>query len=455
MLPIDEEVYYGICERRSLDSPGVQLELIPDKLHSLRSKLHQKAKNEPNFRFYTLYDRVYRWDVLEAAWKHVGKRRKAAGIDGVRAEDILEQEHGVQNFLQQIQDELRQKSYRPSPVRRVYIEKPDGGQRPLGIPTLKDRVVQMALKLIIEPIFEADFHDCSYGYREGRGAKDALQEIRQNIKKGFNEVYDADLKGYFDNIPHDKLMACVRKRITDRNVLRLLRGWLETPVIETDGQGKKQPPQKSDKGTPQGGVISPLLANLYLHWFDELFHRKGGPHTWAKAKLIRYADDFVVMARYQGPRIAPWIERTLEDWMGLEINRQKTKVVKLKEDEKLDFVGYTFRYDRDLHGRDHKYLNVLPSKKSQKRARTKLRELTGPRRRSRPIPELIGEVNRFLLGWRNYFNFGYPKKTFKDVSHYSDLRMENHLKRRSQRGYHWPKNITYYRHLRDLGLLQL
>ena len=234
------------------------MDLLPDKLHTLRWKLNQKAKREPKFRLYALYDRIYRMDVLEAAWKHVGKRGKACGIDEVRAEDILEREIGVEEFLAGILDELKSKAYSPSPVKRVYIPKSDGKKRPLGIPTLKDRVVQMAVVLILEPIFEADFHGCSHGFRPGRKAHDALDAIRENLKAGRTEVYDADLKGYFDTVPHDKLMACVRMRVTDRHVLNLIRGWLRAPIIEEDEQGKRQPPQKNDKGTPQGGVLAPV-----------------------------------------------------------------------------------------------------------------------------------------------------------------------------------------------------
>jgi RNA-directed DNA polymerase len=331
MQPLDPQVHYGITDRDFLDVHDVQMDLLPRKLHELRWKLNQKAKNEPKFRFYALYDRVFRMDVLEAAWKHVGKKGKAAGIDGVKAEDILAEENGVEKFLAALQEELKTKSYRPSPVKRVYIPKADGSKRPLGIPTLKDRVAQMATVLILEPIFEADFLDCSHGFRRGRKAHDALEEIRANLKEGRTTVYDADLKNYFDTIPHDKLLACVRMRIADRGVLELIRGWLRAPVIEPDEKtGKPQPPRKSDgKGTPQGGVISPLLANVYLHWFDAMFHRESGPRRWANARLVRYADDFVVMARYQGYRIDEWLDAKLEVWLGLTINREKTKVVNL------------------------------------------------------------------------------------------------------------------------------
>jgi len=457
MQPLDPQVHYGTSDRNFLDVQDVQMELLPKKLHELRWKLHQKAKQEPKFRFYALYDRVYREDVLEAAWKHVGKKGKAAGIDGVKAEDILEQEGGVERFLSDLHEELKNRSYQPQGVKRVYIPKADGSKRPLGIPTLKDRVVQMAVVLILEPIFEADFLDCSHGFRPGRSAHDALEEIRANLKEGRTCVYDADMKGYFDTIPHDKLLACVRMRVVDRSVLALIRGWLRAPIIETDEKtGKQKPPGKSnDKGTPQGGVISPLLANVYLHWFDKMFHRKDGPQNWANARLVRYADDFVVLARYQGYRIDEWIGRQLEDWLGLIINREKTKVVNLRKGQSLDFLGFTFRYDLDLGGRGHTYLNVTPSKKSLKKAREAIRELTGPSKCFKPTPEVVKDLNAFLRGWRNYFQFGYPRKAFRDVSLHARERMVTHLNRRSQRKYHRPKGMSHYQYLQHLGLLRL
>ena len=452
MQPLDPEVHYGITDRCFLDITKVQMDLLPDKLHQLRWKLNQKAKNEPKFRFYALYDRIYREDVLEAAWKHVGKRKKAAGIDGVRAEDILDEENGVEKLLRSIHEELKSKSYRPSPLKRVYILKSDGKKRPLGIPTLKDRVVQMAVVLILEPIFEADFRECSHGFRPGRKAHDALESIRENLKEGRTEVYDADLKGYFDSIPHDKLMACVRMRVTDQSVLELIRGWLHAPVIEEDDKGKRKPPQKSDKGTPQGGVISPLLANVYLHWFDVKFLRSEGPAQWANARLVRYADDFVVMARYQGIRIDEWINAQLEDWLGLTINREKTSVVRLHRGGSLDFLGFTFRFDLDQYGRGNRYLNVIPSKKSLKKAREVIREKTGPNKCFKPSPEVVKEINTFLRGWSGYFNYGYPRKAFRDIGNYARLRMTTHLNRRSQRKYHRPKGMTDYQYLQHLGL---
>jgi RNA-directed DNA polymerase len=454
MQPLDHEVHYGITDRNYLDRHEVQMDLLPDKLHQLRWKLNQKAKKEPKFRFYALYDRIYRRDVLEAAWKHVGKRGKACGIDGVRAEDILDKEGGEESFLSLIHEELKSKSYCPSPVKRVYIPKADGKKRPLGIPTLKDRVVQMAVVLILEPIFEADFCDCSHGFRPGRKAHDALAAIRENLKAGRTEVYDADLKAYFDTIPHDKLMACVRMRVTDGNVLSLMRGWLRAPIIEEDEQGKRQPPRKNDQGTPQGGVISPLLANVYLHWFDKAFYRSDGPAKWADARLVRYADDFVVMARYQGARIDEWISNRLEDWLGLSINREKTSVVRLKQGGSLDFLGFTFRYDRDLKGRGHEYLNIIPSKKTLKKAREAIREKTGPRMCYKPTPTVVQDLNTYLKGWCGYFQFGYPRKAFRDIGNYCRNRMITHLNRRSQRKYHRPKGISHYQYLQQLGLFR-
>lgn len=439
-----------------MDELSFREAILPPSVQALRQKLGQKAKQQKRFRFYSLYGLVCRGDVLGAAWAAVRRNDGAPGVDGVSIEQIAATPQGEAAFLDEIQRSLVERTYQAKAVLRVYIPKPNGKMRPLGIPTVRDRVVQAAVKLILEPVFEADFEECSHGFRPGRSAHDALRIIQQHLKEGQTAVYDADLAGYFDSIPHDKLMACVRMRVVDSSVLGLIRQWLKAPVVEPPRGGQSPSRHRNDRGTPQGGVLSPLLANVYLHWFDHLFERGDGPAQWAKAKLVRYADDFVVLARYISPKLRGWIEGKLEGWLGLQINREKTRVLDLRQTgQSLDFLGYTFRYERDRYGRAQRYWNLHPSDKASRREREALRQLINPKQSHTPLPELIARLNRHLRGWANYFGLGYPRESFRDLNHFVRYRLGKHLRRRSQRGWRPRQGVSLYTHLEHLALVAL
>ena len=418
----------------------------------MTERLARKAAAEPKFRFYRLFWWITHEQTLRCAWERVRANGGAPGVDGVTFQMIERSEGGVDGFLAGLQKELRENAYRASPLRRKYIEKANGKMRPLGIPTVKDRVVQCAVKIIIEPIFEADFHDCSFGFRPNRSAQDAVARIAENVKKGDALVYDADLSSYFDTIPHDKLMAAVQMRISDGRVLGLIRHWLKVCVQEPNGV-RISP---KGRGTPQGGVISPLLANIYLHWFETIVS------LTAKAcgqvmSIVRYADDFVILARSWADGFLQRVEGILEGRMGLTVNREKTKVLDFREPHTtLTFLGYDFRMVRDrLFGTGKRYLTFGPSKKSMKGIREKIHAITHARNGLLTVEKVVGRLNKLTKGWGAFYSVGYPSKAFHAVNGYALRRMARFLNRKSQRRYRLKFADTYYGELNHYGMYWL
>lgn len=397
----------------------------PDNIRELQRKLYRKAKQEKEYRFYLLYDKIYRLDILNHAYRLVKANKGAPGIDGETFGSIEEREGGAEKYLEEIAGTLKRKDYKPQAVRRVNIPKPAGGKRPLGIPVIKDRVVQMAVKIVIEPIFEADFQENSYGFRPKRSAHQAVEDVINHLLRGKTDVIDADISKYFDTIPHDRLMQLVAKRIFDKQILKLIKMWLKAPIVEEREDGKKEY-KGNDKGTPQGGVISPLLANIYLNVLDTLWAVKKVQERLG-ARLVRYADDSVVLCRGNTDRILTGIKRVLDD-LGLTLNEEKTRIVDARQ-ESFDFLGFSIGMKRGL--RTGKiYPHTEPSKKALKRIRSEIKQLTTERYSATPTEVVIRRVNEVARGWVGYFRFGNCTKTMSALKGYLVYRMRIYLRRK-------------------------
>jgi group II intron reverse transcriptase/maturase len=396
----------------------------PSSVQKLQQALHDKAKESSGFRFYALYDKVYRKDVLAFAYQCCKANGGAAGVDGQGFEDI--EEYGVERWLDELTEELRSRTYRPQPVRRVWIPKPDGKQRPLGVPTIRDRTVETAAVLVLEPIFEADLQPEQYAYRKDRSALDAVKHVHKLINTGHGEIVDADLSGYFDSIPHAELLQSVARRVVDGAMLHLIKMWLETPVEETDEQGKKHRSTRNrddGRGTPQGAPIRPLLSNLYMRRFV-LGWKKLGHEKRLRAYIVNYADDLVICCRGNAEEALAAM-RDIMRKLKLTVNETKTRVCKLPG-EKFDFLGYTFgRCYSPQTGRA--YLGTVPSKKRVIRICEAISSETGRNKTLLDQETVVGKLNRMMTGWANYFCLGPVSKAYRAVEQHARKRLRQWL----------------------------
>ena len=423
----------------------------PEKIRILQRKLYRKAKAEPAFRFYLLYDKIYREDILRHAYALARANAGAPGTDGMTFAAI--EALGVEGWLAGLREELISKTYRPEPVRRVMIPKPEGGERPLGIPTIRDRVVQTAAKLVLEPIFEADFEDSAYGYRPARGAVDAVKEVHRQVCRGYTDVVDADLSRYFDSIPHDELLQSVARRIVDRHVLRLIKLWLKAPIEERDdGDGTRRigGGKSNTRGTPQGGVASPMLANIYMNRFLKYWRLTGRGETF-RAHVVAYADDFVILSRGRAAEALAWTKAVMTR-LGLAVNEAKTSLKNARQ-ERFDFLGYSFGPHR-YKANGKWYLSASPSKKSVQRLKTKVSNLLVSGNND-PWPEVRDALNRSLLGWSNYFCQGTCRSAFRGVDRYVYERVRDFLARRHKMAGRGTKRFSCDVVYGERGLLRL
>jgi RNA-directed DNA polymerase len=423
----------------------------PDKIRSLQRKLYCKAKAEPAFRFYVLYDKICREDILHHAYRMARANAGAPGVDGVTFAQI--EERGLEGWLAGLREELVSKTYRPDSVRRVMIPKHGGGERPLGIPSIRDRVIQTAAKIVLEPIFEADFEGNAYGYRPARGAADAVKDVYRHLRRGYTDVVDADLSRYFDSIPHDDLLKSVARRVADGSVLRLIKLWLKAPIEERDGDGKRRivGGKKNKHGTPQGGVASPLLANIYMNRFLKHWRLSGRDEAF-RAHVVAYADDFVILSRGRAAEALTWTEAVMTR-LGLTINESKTSLKDARR-ERFDFLGYSFGPHYPYNSGVRQQMSASPSKKSVQRLKAKVRELLVPSNTD-PWPEVRDDLNRSLRGWSNYFNLGSPVMAFRSVDHYVRERVRAFLARRHKVAGRGTRRFTYDAIHRDRGVLCL